>query len=169
MAGRKRRLSSIKHLANIRIQDNYETPEDLFYDCCNKYKIFPTLDVCATKENSKCVNFITEQEDSLLFEWKETFFMNPPYSKVQKFMKKAYYQHLKNKVEGMILIFAKTDTQFWHSYIEQKAEVHFLKGRIKFLKDGFKTKNSAPYPSCIVIYRLQRTKELKEKQTGVFL
>jgi len=150
----EKKLSSIKHLANIRIQDNYETPEDLYFDWCNKFQIFPTLDVCATKENTKCKNFITEQEDSLLFEWNETFFMNPPYSKVGKFMKKAYYQYKKNQVEGMILIFAKTDTQFWHSFIEGKAEVHFLKGRIKFLKDGFKTKNSAPYPSCIVIYRL---------------
>ena len=82
-------MSSIKHLANIKIQDDYETPEDLFYDLCNKYKIFPTLDVCSTKENSKCLNCITEQEDSLLYQWTETFFMNPPYSKVAKFMKKA--------------------------------------------------------------------------------
>jgi phage N-6-adenine-methyltransferase len=162
-------LKSIKHLSIIKIQDNYETPDDLYYDLCNKFKIFPTLDVCATKENSKCINCITEEEDSLLFQWNETFFMNPPYSKVAKFMKKAYYQHLKNKVEGMILIFAKTDTQFWHSYIEEKAEVHFIKGRIKFLKDGYRTKNSAPYPSCIVIYRLQRTKELKAKLSAKLL
>ncbi len=159
-------MSSIKHLSIIKVQDEYGTPEELYYDLCNKFKIFPTLDVCATKQNAKCKNFITKEEDSLLFEWTETFFMNPPYSKVGQFMKKAYYQHLKHKVEGMILIFAKTDTQFWHSYIEEKAEVHFIKGRIKFLKDGFKTKNSAPYWSCIVIYRLKRTKELKDKLTG---
>jgi len=146
-------MSSIKHLSIIKVQDEYETPEELYYNFCNKFQIFPTLDVCATKENSKCKNFITEQQDSLLIEWTETFFMNPPYSRVKAFMKKAYYQHKKNNIEGMILIFAKTDTQFWHSFIENKAEVHFLKGRIKFLKDGIKTKNSAPYPSCIVIYR----------------
>ena len=162
-------MSSIKHLSIIKIQDDYGTPEELYYDLCNKFKIFPTLDVCATKQNAKCKNFITKEEDSLLFEWTETFFMNPPYSKVGQFMKKAYYQHLKHKVEGMILIFAKTDTQFWHSYIEEKAEVHFIKGRIKFLKDGVKTKNSAPYPSCIVIYRLERTKQLKDNGTGNLL
>ena len=80
-------------------------------------------------------------------------------------MKKAYYQNIKHGVEGMILIYAKTDTKFWHSFIEGKAEVHFIKGRIKFLKNGIKTKNSAPYGSCIVIYRLQRKKELKVKIT----
>jgi len=162
-------LSSLVHLANIKVKDDYETPYDLYYDSCRKYNIFPTLDVCATKKNTKCKNYFTEKEDSLLKEWNETFFMNPPYSKVADFMKKAYYQHINNGVEGMILIFAKTDTKFWHSFIEEKAEVHFIKGRIKFLKDGFKTKNSAPYPSCFVIYRLQRTKQLKEKQTGKLL
>jgi len=161
-------LSSIKHLANIKVKDDYETPYDLYYDSCRKFNIFPTLDVCATKKNTKCKNYITEQEDSLLFQWEETFFMNPPYSRVSEFMKKAYYQHLKHNVEGMILIFAKTDTKFWHSFIEGKAEVHFIKGRIKFLKNGFKTKNSAPYPSCFVIYRLQRTKQLKAKITSKF-
>jgi len=158
-------LSSIKHLAIIKVKDDYETPQDLYTDSCRKYNIFPTLDVCATRKNSKCLHFITEKEDSLLFEWKETFFMNPPYSKISEFMKKAYYQHIKHGVEGMILIFAKTDTKFWHSFIEGKAEVHFIKGRIKFLKNGIKTKNSAPYPSCIVIYRLQCKKELKVKIT----
>ena len=158
-------MSSIKHLQNIQVQDDYETPQDLYTDSCRKFNIFPTLDVCATRINSKCLHFITKKEDSLLFEWKETFFMNPPYSRVFDFMKKAYYQHIKHGVEGMILIYAKTDTKFWHSFIEGKAEVHFIKGRIKFLKNGIKTKNSAPYGSCIVIYRLQRKKELKVKIT----
>jgi len=157
-------LKSIKHLANIKIHDDYGTPPSLFTQGCQKYNIYPTLDVCATKENTKCKNFITEQEDSLLFEWTQTFFMNPPYSKIDKFMKKAYYQHLKHGVEGLILIFAKTDTKFWHSYVENKAEIHFIKGRIKFYKNGYPTKNSAPYPSCFLIYRLQRTTDLNKKK-----
>jgi len=61
-------------LANIKIHDDYGTPPSLYAQACQKYNIFPTLDVCATKENAKCKKFITEQEDSLLFEWTETFF-----------------------------------------------------------------------------------------------
>lgn len=159
---------AIKHLANIKIQDNYGTPPSLYAQACQKYNIFPTLDVCATEQNAKCSKFITEKEDSLLFQWEETFFMNPPYSKVEKFMKKAYYQHLKHGVEGLCLIFAKTDTKFWHNFVENKAEVHFIKGRIKFYKDGYPTKNSAPYPSCFVIYRLERTAEINSKRKDFF-
>jgi len=156
-------MKSIKHLANIQIHDDYGTPPELYFQVCQKFNIFPTLDVCATEKNAKCSKFITQKEDSLLFEWDETFFMNPPYSRVDHFMRKAYYQHLKHGVEGLILVFAKTDTKWWHNFIENKAEVHFVKGRIKFFKDGYETRNSAPYPSCFVIYRLERTAELNIK------
>lgn len=156
-------MSSIKHLSIIKVKDDYGTPNDLYQKACKDYNIFPTLDVSATQFNSKCPNFYTPEEDGLTKDWNRTFFCNPPYSRVASFMKKAYYDSKTFQVEGMCLIFAKTDTKFWHSYIEGKAEVHFIKGRVKFLKDGFKTKNSAPYPSCFVIYRLDRSIELNNK------
>lgn len=159
-------MSSIKHLSIIKVKDDYETPYEIYYNACQDFKIFPKLDVSATATNSKCANYYTPDEDGLTKDWNKTFWCNPPYSKVADFMKKAYYDSKKFQVEGICLIFAKTDTKFWHSFIEGKAEVHFIKGRIKFLKHGFKTKNSAPYPSCFVIYRLERKKQLKVKITG---
>ncbi len=161
-------MHSIKHLAIIKIHDNYGTPPSLYARACMKYDIYPSLDVCATQENAKCKKFFTEKQDSLMYDWKETFFMNPPYSKVDKFMKKAYYQHLKHGIDGLILVFAKTDTKWWHSFVEDKAEIHFIKGRIKFFKDGYETRNSAPYPSCFLIYRLERTLKLNTNNQNYF-
>ena len=83
-------------------------------------------------------------------------------------MKKAYYQHLKHGIDGLILVFAKTDTKWWHSFVEDKAEIHFIRGRIKFFKDGYETKNSAPYPSCFLIYRLERTLKLNTNNQNYF-
>ena len=148
-------MKSIKHLSIIKKHDKWETPDKLFYQALAKFKVKPTLDVCASRKNSKCIHYITEAEDSLCFEWLEDFFMNPPYSRVTEFMKKAYYQTQKHGVTGLILVFSKTDTKWFHSFIEgnPKAEVHFVKGRIKFLQDGIESKNSAPYPSCWIILR----------------
>lgn len=148
-------MKSIKHLSIIKEQDNYDTPPKLFNKACKIYKIRPVLDVCASSSSNLCYDFFTEVNDSLLpyFKWDVDFFMNPPYSKVEKFMKKAWYEYKKYNVDALILIFAKTDTKWWHSFVEGKAEVHFIKGRIKFYKNGFETKNSAPYPSCWIIYR----------------
>lgn len=144
---------SVSHLSKIHQDDEYETPNSLLRSAMIKFDILPFLDVCATSENTKFSKFFTQEMDALDQEWDMDFFMNPPYSKIEKFMKKAYLSHLKFNVNALILIYAKTDTKFWHEFIEGKAEVHFIKGRIKFLKNNIQTKNSAPYGSCWVIYR----------------
>lgn len=49
----------------------------------------------------------------------------------------------------VLLIPARTDTIYFHEYIYNKAEIRFLKGRLKF--GG--SKNSAPFPSMVVVFR----------------
>lgn len=48
-----------------------------------------------------------------------------------------------------MLLFSRTDTRWFHKYIYHHAEIRFIKGRLKF--SG--AKNSAPFPSMIVIFR----------------
>lgn len=47
-----------------------------------------------------------------------------------------------------MLIPARTDTKYFHDHIYHKAEIRFIKGRLKFGD----SKNSAPFPSMLVIY-----------------
>lgn len=47
-----------------------------------------------------------------------------------------------------MLIPSRTDTKWWHEYVMKAKEIRFIKGRLKF--SGHK--NSAPFPSCIVIF-----------------
>lgn len=47
-----------------------------------------------------------------------------------------------------MLLPARTDTQWFHDYIYGKAEVRFIRGRLKFGE----ARNSAPFPSMIVIF-----------------
>ena len=49
----------------------------------------------------------------------------------------------------MMLIPARTDTKAFHEYIYGKAEIRFIKGRLKF--GG--SKNSAPFPSMVIVYQ----------------
>ena len=49
---------------------------------------------------------------------------------------------------AVMLIPARTDTKAFHEYIYGKAEIRFIKGRLKF--GG--SKNSAPFPSMVVIF-----------------
>ena len=48
-----------------------------------------------------------------------------------------------------MLIPSRTDTIYFREFIYGKAEIRFIKGRLKFGE----AKNSAPFPSIVVIYR----------------
>ena len=52
-----------------------------------------------------------------------------------------------------MLIPARTDTIMFHNYILGKAEIRFIKGRVNFEIDGKKSKDPAPFPSMVVVFR----------------
>ena len=51
-----------------------------------------------------------------------------------------------------MLIPARTDTTYFHDYIYGKAELRFIRGRLKFVKDGIEGE-SAPFPRMVVIFK----------------
>lgn len=76
----------------------------------------------------------------------DTVYCNPPYGReIGKWVKKA----AESDTTVVMLLPARTDTKWFHEYIYGKAEVRFIKGRLKFGD----SKNSAPFPSMVVIYR----------------
>jgi len=154
---------SVKHLGNIKIQNEWETPWHIFEMISMTYNVKPVLDVCATRQNTKCPNYFTERDNGLDQDWRYDAWMNMPYSEVAKWIKKAAEQHRNRNITVVALTYAKTDTKWWHEFVEgQDVEVHFLKGRIRFLqphKQGsdyavaVESKYSAPYPSVVLIWR----------------
>lgn len=48
-----------------------------------------------------------------------------------------------------MLIPARTDTKAFHEYIYGKAEIRFLKGRLRFVGATY----NAPFPSMVVIFK----------------
>lgn len=128
----------------------WETPQD-FFDELNKEFDF-SLDPCATKETAKCNNFYTKEDDGLSKDWGgNTVFCNPPYGRaIKDWVKKCRDEGLKDFTEVVMLIPARTDTKYFHEYIYKKpnVEIRFIKGRLKFGD----CKNSAPFPSMLVIF-----------------
>ena len=125
--------------------DLWSTPQK-FYDNYNQTYNFD-LDVCATKDNAKCNKYYTEEDDGLSQDWKGTVWMNPPYGReIGKWMKKAYESSLAGSTI-VCLVPSRTDTKWWHDYA-MKGDITFIKGRLKFGD----AKNSAPFPSAVVIF-----------------
>jgi hypothetical protein len=75
--------------------------------------------------------------------------MNPPYGRgeINKWMNKAYGESVKGATV-VCLVPARTDTKWWHEQAMQ-GEITYIKGRLKFGN----SKNSAPFPSAIVVFR----------------
>ena len=132
----------------------WETPQD-FFDELNKEFNF-TLDPCATPETAKCKKFYTKEDDGLAQDWGgEVVFCNPPYgSAIKDWVRKCYMQSTNTFLDTLVvmLIPARTDTLYFHKYIYNRAEIRFIKGRLKFVGNQ-KGSGSAPFPSMIVIFR----------------
>jgi site-specific DNA-methyltransferase (adenine-specific) len=128
--------------------EEWETPQELF-DELNKEFNF-TLDPCATPENAKCKQYFTKEDDGLSQDWSgHNVFCNPPYGReIYKWVEKASKEAKNLAFSVIMLLPARTDTKYFHDFIYHKAEIRFLKGRLKFRG----SKNSAPLPSRIVIF-----------------
>ena len=130
-----------------RQSDEWETPDDLYAELDQEFHF--THDVCASHVNRKHMPYYTIEDNALEQAWSGVCWMNPPYSQVGEFVRRAYHAM---RAEGAIvvcLVPSRTDTKWWHRYVEGKAEIRFIKGRLKF-KGG---KSSAPFPSAVVIFR----------------
>lgn len=131
---------------------DWETPQKYFNELHEKYNF--TIDVATNGSNAKTENFYTEEDNALIQNWHGRVFCNPPYGReLKRWVKKAYEESQKDHNELIVLLIpARTDTTYWHEYIFDKAEIHFLKGRLKFEVNG-KATNPAPFPSALIIYK----------------
>lgn len=129
----------------------WETPTEFFDKLNRKFKF--DIDACASDENHKLPNYYTEKDDAITQSWEGNVSMNPPYGRhIGEFVKKAYEEHLRDPDRFIVMLIpARTDTKYWHEYIQDKATVKFLKGRLKFEING-EAMDAAPFPSVVVIY-----------------
>ena len=130
--------------------DSWETPPSLFnvLDMEFNFSLFP----CCTKQTAKCKKFFTKEEDGLIQDWsKDIVFVNPPYGReIGKWVEKSYNE-AKKGAKVVMLIPSRTDTKWFHDFIYNKAEIRFLKGRIRFLQNK-KELNAAPFPTMLIIF-----------------
>ena len=70
--------------------DEYETPPELVKQLCEKYQIFPIIDVAATLENKKFFKYFTKDDDGLIQEWDKDCWCNHPHTMHKEFVEKAF-------------------------------------------------------------------------------
>lgn len=135
------------------VKTDYCTPQHLFKQLDDEFHF--VLDAAASSTNAKCANFYTAEQDALQQSWNVggAVFCNPPYGRnLRGWLEKAYQEHQSGAGTIVMLIPSRTDTTYFHDFILGKAEIRFLRGRLKFTDETGKPFNTAPFPSMIVIY-----------------
>jgi hypothetical protein len=103
--------------------NDWETPKELYRALNNIFHF--DFDPCP----------LDPTFDGLEVEWGERNYVNPPYSQLGQWIKKAHAEASKGKLVVM-LIPSRTDTRAFHEYIFGKAQILYLKGRLKFSLQG---------------------------------
>lgn len=138
-----------KDLMFSSASEEWATPQDFFNELNKEFNF--NLDPCANDDNHKCEKYFTKADNGLLQKWGGyNVFVNPPYGRViGAWVEKAFNEAQEKDTLIVMLLPARTDTKWFHNFIYHKAEIRFIKGRLKF--GG--SKNAAPFPSMIVIFK----------------
>ena len=107
------------------------------------------LDPCASSSPPWPTARFYYSESGLDKPWFGRVWLNPPYNEINKWMAKmAKYNN------GVALTYARTDTQWFHDYVWQRAlAILFVKGRLFFHHiDGTRADSNAGAPSVLIAY-----------------
>lgn len=143
-------------------RDSWQTPQWLFEWADKRFDF--TVDLAASKENAKCDDFLSHNDDAFLINWYSLqnmapwghYWLNPPYSETGKWLEKCWHEAQKGS-RVVALIPCPNGESYWQKYVFGKAsEIIFINGRVAFeLPD----ENGKPVPqpgntrgSCLVVF-----------------
>lgn len=123
-------------------RDRWGTPLPVYRKICHRWELYPTIDVCADKYNTKCEYFIDEELNALECDWYQICkslgiapigWMNPPYS--QPLMTRLIEKAIAESLKGFVTLFLlpdHIDRPWYHDLILDRFPHRPWKGRIPF-------------------------------------
>lgn len=136
------------HQSQKSITDEWFTPPEIISE------LGPfDLDVCSSLSRpwDTAKRHYTKEDDGLKLPWQGRVWCNPPYGQqTGKWLKKMH----ESGVDGIAMIFARTETKMFFEYVWNKANaILFVEGRIHFYNiKGERAMGNSGGPSCLVSY-----------------
>ena len=105
----------------------------------------------------------SKADDGLAHEWQGRVWLNPPYGRgISRWMAK-----LAAHGDGLALVFARTDMEWFHQALSAATAACFLRGRLKFIPgEGRTTPWLARAPSVLLAYGVPCALALAEADLG---
>jgi phage N-6-adenine-methyltransferase len=133
-------------------RQDWTTPRSLFDQLDREFSF--EWDLAASSDNALCPSFFSQAENGLKQTWKGVCWLNPPYgdpaSKLVNWIRKAWFDtQADSTLTVVMLIPARTNTNWFHDYCMKAAEVRFICGRPKFGNSP----HGLPLPLMLVVFR----------------
>jgi hypothetical protein len=101
----------------------------------------------------QCALYFTKEQDGLRQDWgSHRVFCNPPLRPQYRRMGARVLEASQGGALVVLFVPARTDTKWFHEWVQGKADVTFVRGRLRF--GGADT--SAPFPSMLSVYSPER-------------
>lgn len=119
------------------------------------------LDPCApiNRPWDTAKQHFTKIDDGLRRDWRGRVWLNPPYGRVVS----DWVQKLADHGDGVALIFARTETEFFFSEVWKRASaILFLEGRLTFYHvNGEAAQHNGGAPSALIAYGARNVASLR--------
>lgn len=99
----------------------------------------PGKDVVPWVPAKKCYA-LKNGDNGLMSDWQGNIWMNPPYGKDTP----VWLERLALHGTGIALLFARTDSQWFHEFVSTADAICFVKGRIRFVSE----EDAGVYATC---------------------
>lgn len=105
---------------------------------------------------------LSEGRDGLVEDWSGRLaYVNPPFSQLLKWLRRAHDQWLVGNVETVIcLVPVRTDSAWFHDTLSAAADIYLLRGRVRFLNSAGKGQHT---PFSLMVIALGATAEQKAR------
>jgi len=137
---------------------DWYTPKWIFDELDIKFD----LDPCHPKQRIPWIpveKHYSLEDDGLKSPWFGNVWLNPPYGKETS----IWLEKMHNHRNGIALVFARTDCQWYHNYVTRADGLLFLKGRIRFVDGLGVTKGGgAGSGSMLISWGEANTNRLKQ-------
>lgn len=133
--------------------DKWATPWSVIHELEAEFGKFD-VDVCCERHTAKAERYYTVDNDGLTLPWIGRVWCNPPYSDPLPWCRRAHEATASGEADLVVMLLpVATDTRWFHEWVWGKAEVRFVRGRIKFIGWMGTPIGTPKSPSMLAIYR----------------
>lgn len=143
-------LSGFTHERPLdRSTDDWYTPPELFTPLAIEFD----LDAAAPPDGVPWIpaaRHFSKADDGLTQRWTGRVWLNPPYGRATG----QWLARLAERGDGLALVFARTDTRWFHEHVPRSTAVCYLAGRLRFVRPDGSRGDGAGAPSMLIAYGL---------------